>query len=154
MLHPTRGELGKAQDDLKALDCWIRAAELGSGEVCVNIGMGYDKGIGVSVNNEMAALFERVGALRGDIYARNNIGVSEYYNLGNHEMGIRHWKIAAEAGYQDSLDDLKKNFNADGKLPGKKFMSNEEMDTIYRSGHEAQMEVKTEEREKHSGVKR
>ena len=35
-------------------------------------------------------------------------------------------------------------------MPGKEFISKEEMDTVYRSGHDAQMEVKTEEREKHS----
>jgi hypothetical protein len=29
------------------------------------------------------------------------------------------------------------------------FISKEEMDTVYRSGHEVQMEVKSEEREKH-----
>ena len=37
-------------------------------------------------------------------------------------------------------------------MPGKEFISTEEMDMIYRSGHEAQMDVKTEEREKHSGT--
>ena len=54
---------------------------------------------------------------------------------------------------QESLDTLKKIYNADGKMPGKEFISNEEMETIYRSGHEAQMEVETEEREKYSGFK-
>ena len=94
-------------------------------------------------------MFHRVGALRGEIVSRHNTGNSEY-NLGNHESGIRHWKIAAEAGYQNSLDNLKKIYNANGKYPGKEFISKEEMDTIYRSGHGAQMEIKTEEREKHS----
>ena len=91
---------------------------------------------------------DRVGALRGDIVARFNIGCSEY-ELGNHEIGIRHWKIAAEAGYQHSLDALKKIYNADGRMPGKEFISQEEMNTVYRSGHDAQMEIKTEEREKY-----
>ena len=148
------GGLGKAKDDLKALDCYIRAVELGSAEACVGIGNSYkgvahERGIGVAVDKERAALFERVGALRGHIEARYNIGYSEY-DLGNHEIAIRHWKIAAEAGYQNSLDALRKIYNADGKVPGKEFMSTEELDMIYRSGHEAQMDVKTEEREKHS----
>ena len=94
-------------------------------------------------------MFQRIGALRGSIVARHNSGVSEYY-FGNHEIAIRHWKIAAEAGFQDSLNSLKKFHNADGKRPGKEFIGKEEMDTIYRSGHEAQMEVKSEEREKHA----
>ena len=142
------GGLGKTKDDLKALDCYVRAVGLGSAEACVGIGKGYLRGNGVSVNKERAALFERVGALRGDIIARHNIGLSEY-EPGNHEIAVRHWKIAAEAGSQLSLDALRSIYNADGKLPGKKFISNEEMDAIYRSGHDAQMEVKSEEREKH-----
>jgi TPR repeat protein len=143
------GRYGLPKDDLKALDCWIRAVELGSPDSCVNIGACYHEGKGVAMNEERAALFVRVGALRGDIVARHNIGCSEYSNFGNHENGIRHWKISAEAGYQPSLNALRKIYNADGKQPGKEFISQEEMDTIYRSGHEAQMEVKTEEREKH-----
>ena len=146
------GGYGEPKDDLKALDYYIRAVELGSPGACVSIGTSYDQGNGVSVDKERAALFERIGALRGEIVARYNIGHSEYYDLGNHEIGIRHWKIAAEAGYQKSLDALKKIYNADVKMPGKEFISTEEMDMIYRSGHEAQMDVKTEEREKHSGT--
>ena len=140
---------GKPKDVLKGLDCYIRAVELGSPEACIVIGNSYHEGNGVSINQERAALFEKVGALRGHIVGRYNIGWSEYYDLGNHEIGIRHWKIAAEAGYQPSLDILKKIYNADGKMPGKEFISKEEMNTIYRSGHDAQMEIKSEEREKH-----
>ena len=143
-----KGEGGMVKDDLKALDCSIRAVELGSAASCVHIADAYNEGIGLAINKERALLFERVGALRGDICSRNNIGFSEYHS-GNHEIGIRHWKIAAEAGHQKSLNNLRAIYNADGKMPGKEFISKEEMDTIYRSGHDAQMEVKSEEREKH-----
>ena len=86
--------------------------------------------------------------------ARYNIGISEYKS-GNHEIGIRHWKIAAEAGNQDSLNVLRDIYNADGNtsMPGKEFISKEYLDSAYRACHGAQMEVKTEEREKHSGAK-
>ena len=144
------GDLGLPKDELKALDCYIRAVELGSPNACIRIGIFYDEGNILPIDKERAALFERVGALRGSVVARYNIGVSEYHTFGNHEIGIRHWKIAAEAGSQRSLDELKGIYNADGKMPGKEFISKEEMDTVYRSGHDAQMEVKTEEREKHS----
>jgi TPR repeat protein len=141
------GEGGVVKNDLKALDCYIRAVELGSAEACVGIGISFDTGNGVSVDKKRAALFEQVGALRGDIAARHDIGVSEYNDFGNHEIAIRHWKIAAEAGHQNSLNALRAIYNNDGL--GKEFISKEEMDTVYRSGHEAQMEIKTEEREKH-----
>ena len=140
------GERKVPKDDLKALDCFIRAVELGSPEACTFIAGCYSEGNGVVIYTERKVLFHRVGALRGEIVSRHNTGNSEY-NLGNHEIGIRHWKIAAEAGYQPSIDNLKKIYNTE--MPGKEFISKEEMDTIYRSGHEAQMEVKTEEREKH-----
>lgn len=73
----------------------------------------------------------------------------EHDLLGNHELGIRHWKISASAGYQPSLKRLRNIFNADGKQPGKEFISKEELDSIYRMCHEMQEEVKTDEREKY-----
>ena len=144
-----RGECEAApKDELKALDCYIRAAQLGSAAACGCIGMSYDEGIGVAANKERALLFDRVGALRGCVVARNNIGSSEY-DSGNLEIGIRHWKIAAEAGYQDSLDELRDIYNASGDMPGKEFISKECMDSLYRVCHGAQMEVKSDKREKH-----
>ena len=137
-----------SKDDLKALDFYIRAVELGSPEACINIGYAYNKGNGVAVNEERVVLLLRVGALRGDILARHNIGCAEYYDFGNHEIGIRHWKIAAEAGFQNSLNKLKKIY-ADGKQPGKEFISKEFLESTFRACHDAQMEVKSEEREKH-----
>ena len=143
------GGYGVVKDDLKALDCYIRAVELGSPTACGSIADGYREGNGVAVDMERAAFFAKVGALRGDVVARHNIGVSEYFDLGNHEIGIRHWKIAAEAGYQKSLNALRSIYNADGKKPGKEFISNESLDFAYRACHGVQMEVKTEERKKH-----
>ena len=151
--HRTGGTIRLvAKDDLKALDYFIRAVELGSAVACGSIAGCYNKGNGVATNTERSALFLRVGALRGDVCARHQMGWDEYYVFGNHENGIRHWKIAAEAGGQSSLNELRGIYNADGKKPGKEFISKKEMDTVYRSGHEAQMEVKTEEREKHKPV--
>ena len=79
MYRPTslaekEGQREIPKDHLKALDCYIRAVELGSGEACGCIGSSYEKGDGVAVDLERAALFERVGALRGCAVARNNIG--------------------------------------------------------------------------------
>ena len=143
------GSYGVPKDDLKALDYWIRAVELGSPHACTDIGLCYSDGCGISKDMERKALFYIIGAMRGDIYARHNIGNSEYSDRGNPEVGIRHWKIAAEAGSQPSLNKLKDIYNADGKLPGKEFISKECMDSLYRVCHDAQKEVKSEGREKH-----
>ena len=146
--HYLSGTLHTPKDELKALDYFIRAVELGSPEACLFIASCYREGKGVTINKERAAFFYRIGALRGDVAARHDIGFTEY-NFGNHEIGIRHWKIAAEAGDQDSLDALKKIYNADSKWPGKEFISKKCMDSLFRVCHDAQEEVKTEEREKH-----
>ena len=143
------GIYGLPKDDLKALDYWIRAVELGSPHACTDIGLCYSDGCGISKDMERKALFYIIGAMRGDIYARHNIGNSEYNDRGNPEVGIRHWKIAAEAGSQPSLNKLKDIYNADGEMPGKEFISKECMDSLYRVCHDAQEEVKSEGREKH-----
>ena len=142
------GGLGAPKDDLKALDCYIRAVEIGSSAACTKIGIIYDKGNGVAVDKERAALFQRTGALRGDIYARHLIGSYEYYDLGNHEIGIRHWMILAEAGHQDSLNKLW-DIYADLKLVGREFITEKYLSFASRACHEARMEVWSEEREKH-----
>ena len=146
------GEDGAPKDELRGLDCWIRAAELGSAEACNNIGvLYYSKGEYnvLPSNNERFVLFAKAGALRGHIVARHAIGSFEYFDLHNHELGIRHWKVAAEAGNQTSLDKLKAIFYTKGKLPGNEFITKDELDKIYRSCHAAQEEVKSEGREKY-----
>ena len=145
-----RGERKTGKDVLKAIEYLIRAAELGSPAACTCIGIFYREGNGVAVDKERAAFFQRVGALRGCIFARNNIGVSEYNNFGNYEIAIRHWKIAAEAGNQGSLDALRDIYNK--KEPGREFITKDYLDFAFRACHGAQMEVKSEEREKHSSI--
>ena len=143
-----KGSYGVPKDDLKALDYWIRAAEFGSPDASGCIAACYANGRGISKDMGRTASFYLVGALRGCILARHNIGEVEY-KLGNHEIGIRHWKIAAEAGSQPALDLLKRIYNADGKKPGKEFISKDCMDSLYRVCHDAQEEVKSEGRKKH-----
>lgn len=142
------GIAGIAKDRLKALDCFISAVELGCRHGCYDLSLRCETGVGVPLDRKKADLFCRVGAMRGCIVARHLIAKNDY-GSGNHEVGIRHWKIAAEAGSQSSLEELKSIYNADEKMPGKEFISKEERDRIYRVCHEAQMAVKSDEREKH-----
>ena len=131
-----RGLIALAQyvyshDKQKALGYWIRAAELGSEEACTNIALSYRRGLVGSVDEERAKFFDRIGALRGCIIARHRCGRDDYYS-GNFEGGIRHWKIAAEAGNQLSLNRLRDIYNADGKMPGKELISKEYLDRAFR----------------------
>ena len=67
--------------------------------------------------------------------SRSLIYCSEYYDLGSHEIGIRHWKVAAEGGSQPSIDALKKIYNIE--KPGKEFITKEYLDSAYRACYEA-----------------
>lgn len=137
------------KDELKGLDYWIKATELGSPEACANLGISFRKGVGLTKDMNRSALFDKVAAIRGDLHARHNIGTAEFTVFGNLELGIRHWRISAEAGNQQSLESLKIVYNADGKKPWKEVITKEDMDKIGRACHEAQEMVKSEEREKY-----
>lgn len=138
-----------SKDELKAVDCLIRAVELGSADSCGRLAAWFRDGTGVPQDMKRAILFSKVGALRGDIHSHHNMGVYEYWELGNIELAIRHWKIGAEAGSQISLDYLKNIFHANGEIVGKEFISKDYLDKIYRDCHAAQENIKSEAREKH-----
>ena len=142
------GVPGVPEDKLKALELCIRAADLGSPEACSSIASYYQEGTLIPRSLERATLFDRVGAVRGSIISRHGIGIFEYYDAGNHELGIRHWKIAAEGGMQLSLDELKKIYLAHGKMHGKECIGKEYLNKLYRMCHAAQEAVKSEGREK------
>ena len=143
------GTVSVSKDEMKGIHYFILGAELGCAKACGNIAFLLHFGKSVPVDKVKAGLFCKVGAIRGDIISRDELGYLEYHELGNHELAIRHWKIAAAAGCQPSLTSLRDIYNANGKKPGKEFIDKDELDSIYRAGHEAQEEVKTEEREKH-----
>ena len=111
----------------------------------------YKRGTLVPQNFQRARLFDRMAAVKGSVWSRHGIGLFEYYDAGNHELGIRHWKIAAEGGSQLSLNELKSIYLAGGKKRGKEFISKEYLDKVYRMCHAAQEEVKSEKRGKHWG---
>ena len=139
---------GKTKNALKALGYFIRGAELGSKEACGNISNCFSDGHGVAQNTEKALFFLRIAALRGGVISHHNVGCHEY-DLGNYDIAIRHWKLAAEVGSQFSLDQLKRIYNAGGREPGREFISKDYLDWVYRECHEAQKEVMTENREKY-----
>lgn len=141
-------ELGIVKDDNKALGYFIRAAELGSVHACAIIASEYEK------NEKKRSFFNLVGALRGDVTARLGLGFHEYHDLGNHELGIRHWKIAAEGGMETALNFLKDVYNANGKMPGNEFISEDDLDYVEQAYHDAQEAIKREERENYYEGKR
>ena len=142
----------RAKDELKGLSYIFKSCELGHPSACFRVAACSMFGMSLPIDRERARLFFQVGALRGGILSREYIGRIEY-SSGNYELGMRHWKIAAEAGSQASLDRLKEVYNNGDKEPGNAFIMKDDLDRIYRTCHKAQEEVKSEEREKHYAEK-
>lgn len=142
--------------EMNGLRYCIQSIGLGSSEQCLALsklfkGAYPEHAISkwIKIDSEKATIFRLAAAIRGSTEARHECGNFEY-DRGNHELGIRHWKIAAEAGMQPSLDALKSIYNGD--RPGKEFIGKEDMGSIYRACHKAQMEVWSEQREKHRNI--
>ena len=142
------------KDELKGMDHLVEAAELGSQDACVSIAFCHLGGLpgamgrriqgkcsAVPFNEERAAFFLRVGALRGCVLGHEHIGRIEYMS-GNHELGIRHWKVAAEAGFQPSLKNLEIIRDTGGH--GKELISKAYLDDLRRACREARGEAKDE----------
>src|SRR6056300_1636229 len=87
-----------------AVDHFTKAAELGDADAHCNLGFIY-KGEGVENDEEKAAYHYEKAAIGGHPGARNNLGVLEEEN-GNMKRAVKHFIIAANLGYGDSMKCL------------------------------------------------
>jgi TPR repeat protein len=93
-----QGLNGFQQDLAKAVELYVRAAELGYKKAHNQLG-GIYEGAG---NLKKAKFHVEAVAMAGDEVARFNIGVMEY-NSGNMEQAVKHWTIAASAGDYNAM---------------------------------------------------
>jgi len=100
------------QDMNKALKLWHRAAELGNADAYCNIGSTYYRGTGVEVDLKKAYHYYELGAIGGDVYSRNNLGIFER-DEGNMDRALKHFLIAVRGGHSESLTEIKQ-FYSDG----------------------------------------
>ena len=107
--HYAGGELGLPQDWTKAMELWRKAGELGCAGGNSHLGELYDKGMGVVVDKKKANHYYELAAMGGDVCARHNLGCKEY-NAGNYQRAYKHYMIAAQSGYNVSLDEVKEGF--------------------------------------------
>jgi len=106
-----RGTNGYSQDHTKALELWHRAAELGYTMAYASIGYAYDEGEGIEVDKTKAVYYYELAAMRGNVYARHNLGNSEM-RAGNIDRVLRHYMIAVRDGYTKSLNSIKELYTA------------------------------------------
>ena len=105
-----------------------------------NLGQSYRDGSGgLEVDEKKATYYYELAAMGGSAQARNNLGCLEE-DGGNVDRAMKHWKIAARAGHEDSLDAVKKGFQYG-------LVTKDEYASTLRAHHERQKETKSEERD-------
>ena len=100
-----RGFGGLQQDQTRAIELYVRAANLGNSQAHCKLDNIYYKGGDL----KKAKFHCEEAAMAGHEGARNNLGCMEAHS-GNMERAIKHWTIAAYAGHYDAMHNLRKFF--------------------------------------------
>ena len=126
-------------DNEGALEWFTKAAELGNIDAHYNIGVMYEKGIGVEKDMEKAVYHYEKAAIGGSPHARHNLACYEGRN-GNMERAVKHWIIAANLGYEVSMQALWLKFK-DGNI------TKEDLEVTLRTHQAAIDATKSEQRD-------
>jgi hypothetical protein len=105
----SRGMHGLPQDRAKALELYHQAAKHGNVNSCYSIGYAYYNGNGVEMDEKKANHYWELAAMGGHVQARHNLGMYEGH-AGNMGRAVKHFMIATEFGYYDSLENIKRMF--------------------------------------------
>ena len=102
------GKSHRDEGDYKtALEYFTKAAELGDVDAHFNLSVAYWKGQGVEKDEKKEIYHLEEASIGGHPYARHNLG-SEEGQCGRFERAKKHFIIAANLGYHDSLKALRK----------------------------------------------
>lgn len=104
-----RGKWNVPHDYNEAMKLWKQAGELGCLDSYNAISDMYRVGYGVERSVIKALQYTKMAAKKGSMLARHNIGLYTFYGIGmkaDSESAVRHWKIAASAGFKPSLNIL------------------------------------------------
>jgi len=96
-----QGRLGLQQDQTKAMELYVRAADLGCSKAHGSLGKIYHEG----GNMKKAKFHVEAAAMAGYEMARYNLGFMESQS-GNMERAAKHWIIAASAGDYIAMHEL------------------------------------------------
>jgi len=104
------GSHGLPEDLNKAIELYFRAMELGSIDARVLLAKGYLEGRGVLGKDKKKAKYHlEIAAMAGNEDARYGLGLLENES-GNVNRAMKHWTIAATAGHDPSIAQIKKGF--------------------------------------------
>ena len=135
------GVRGIPQDHQKAIELYLKAGELGCATAYFNLGQAYNEGRrGLEVDDKKAKYYWELAAMGGNLMARHNLGAAEA-DADNVGRAMKHFILAARAGYEASLDIVKMGFT-DG------FVTKGEYANTLRAFQKRQNEMKSDERDK------
>jgi TPR repeat protein len=123
----------------KAFEYYTRAAELGDSDAHYMLGLMYVDGDVVEKDKEKEVYHNEKAAIGGHPWARHNLGCYEHEN-GNMERAVKHWIIAANLGYEDSMKHLWRCYSAGA-------ITKEDLDATLRTHQAAINEMKSKERD-------
>ena len=133
------GRYGLKQNYNKALKLFLRAGELGYAASYFNIAQAYLNGEGVERDMKKAKHYYELAAMGGDAKARHNLGFFEEIE-GNTSIAMKHYMIAAAAGYDNSLTNIRK-----GYMNGQ--ATKDDFEKALRTHKEAKDEMKSDQRD-------
>jgi TPR repeat protein len=122
-----------------AFEYLTKAAELGYLMAHYELGNMYEEGEGVEKDQEKAIYHYEKAAIGGHPYARYNLACIEHEN-GNVERAVKHYIIAANLGFDESMKRLWKHYSAGN-------ITKEDLDATLRTHQAAIDEMKSPERE-------
>ena len=105
------GRYGLPQNHAKALELWHRAAKLGCAASYNNVGFAYFNGKGAKRDEKKGRHFWELAAMMGDCNARHTLGVLEE-SEGNAIRAIKHYMIAVESGFGESLKKIQQLYTS------------------------------------------
>ena len=95
---------------MKALKLFHQAAKLGYAEAYTSIGIAYDVGKGVEIDEKKATHYYELAAIGGNVEARYSLGIEEA-QAGNFDRALKHYMIAVGSGNSDSLQSIQRLYS-------------------------------------------
>ncbi len=110
-LHWMGHEYYQTGDFDSALNCYTKAASLKYAASHYNLSNMYQNGVGVEKNAKMEKYHLEEAAIGGHPDARYFLACYES-NMGNYELTVKHFSIAARQGDKDAIEALKTRYQA------------------------------------------
>ena len=134
-----KGDLGFSRDWIKANELLLMAGERGCAVAYYNLGSSYYRGDGFEVVMKKTKHYYELAAIGGYVQARYYLGNIEL--KGHPDRAMKHYLLAARAGYEEALDQVKLGFQLG-------VVTKDGYANTLRAYHERQKEMKSDMREK------